>query len=438
MDNTKRSHLRKILLSAGSILTLGSAACPRAIDICGSRGGRWAGLRRHRKLLVFTFTVALLWWVTIVMAPQVVHAQDSKTEYQHVGVEQYLPVFLGQLNARLTHPLSWTSGQYTDFNIWKQKAHAKVRESLLLPPPPVPFDPVVIAVEDRGSYVAQKLVLNISGDSRVLGYLLVPKGKGPFPGALLLHDHGGKFDIGKEKVVKPFGESAERIGSSRKWVNENYGGRYFGDALARRGYLCFVTDALNWGDRGGAEHNGQAQLNTNLMHFGMSLAGLIAHEDLRAAKFLAAQPSVDTLRIAAVGLSMGSFRTWQVAALSNHITAGLAICWMTTISGQMVPGNNKTRSVSAATMIHPGLFWHLDYPDIASIACPKPMLFYNGLRDALFPVPTVEAAYAKMHAVWQSQDADDRLKTKLWDVPHEFNCEMQDEAFEWLDLQFQR
>ena len=66
------------------------------------------------------------------------------------------------------------------------------------------------------------------------------------------------------------------------------------------------------------------------------------------------------------------------------------------------------------------------------------MLFYNGFRDALFPVPSVEAAYAKMHAVWRSQDADDRLKTKLWDVPHEFNSEMQDEAFVWLDLQFQR
>jgi len=272
----------------------------------------------------------------------------------------------------------------------------------------------------------------------VLGYLLVPKGEGPFPGALLLHDHGAKFDIGKEKVVRPFDEPVERMESSRKWVNDAYGGRYIGDELAQRGYLCFVTDAMNWGDRGGAAYDGQAQLNTNLMHFGMSLAGIIAHEDLRAAEFLTAQPKVDTLRIAAIGLSMGSFRTWQVAALSDHITAGLAICWMTTISGQMVPGNNKTRSVSAATMTHPGLFWYLDYPDIASIACPKPMLFYNGLKDKLFPIPSVEDAYSKMHKVWQSQDVDDRLKTKLWDVPHEFNSEMQDEAFEWLDLQFNR
>jgi len=28
--------------------------------------------------------------------------------------------------------------------------------------------------------------------------------------------------------------------------------------------------------------------------------------------------------------------------------------------------------------------------------------------------------------------------TKLWDVPHEFNREMQEEAFQWLDQQLGR
>ena len=61
------------------------------------------------------------------------------------------------------------------------------------------------------------------------------------------------------------------------------------------------------------------------------------------------------------------------------------------------------------------------------------MLFYNGLKDGLFPVPSVRDAYAKMGRVWESQGAGERLTTKLWDVPHEFNLEMQEEAFTWLD-----
>lgn len=108
---------------------------------------------------------------------------------------------------------------------------------------------------------------------------------------------------------------------------------------------------------------------------------------------------------------------------------------MATVKGLMVPGNNQTRGQSAFTMTHPGLFNYLDYPDVASIACPKPMLFYNGEQDGLFPVPSVKEAYAKMRKVWESQNAGDHLVTKLWDVPHEFNRKMQEEAFEWLNQQ---
>jgi len=165
----------------------------------------------------------------------------------------------------------------------------------------------------------------------------------------------------------------------------------------------------------------------------MSFAGLIAHEDLRAAEFLATRPEVDGKRVAAMGLSMGSFRTWQVAALSDQIACGVAICWMATVKGLMVPGNNQTRGQSAFTMTHPGLFNYLDYPDIASIACPKPMLFFNGEQDGLFPVPSVREAYDKMRRIWASQGVSDRLETRLWNVPHVYNQQMQEEAFEWLD-----
>ena len=42
-----------------------------------------------------------------------------------------------------------------------------------------------------------------------------------------------------------------------EWVNQVYGGRFVGDQLAARGYVCLVYDALNWSDRGGAGFDGQ-------------------------------------------------------------------------------------------------------------------------------------------------------------------------------------
>lgn len=353
--------------------------------------------------------------------------------YQTNGIRDSLPVFRDALAERLTFPLSWLSGRFTDFDEWRSTARATVKECLLKPPPAAPFEPVVIAEQDRGSYTAREVVFSLTADSRVLGYLLVPKGQGPFPAVLLLHDHGARFDIGKEKVVEPWDDRPEKLESAREWVHKYYGGRFIGDELARRGYACFATDALNWSDRGGAGYEGQQALAANLLHLGMSWAGLIAWEDLRAAEFLATRPEVDGRRVAAMGLSMGCFRTWQVAALSDQVCAGVAVCWMATAKGLMVPGNNQTRGQSAYSMTHPGLFNHLDYPDVASLACPKPMLFFNGTQDKLFPVPSVQDAYTKMRKVWESQNAADRLVTKLWDVPHEFNAAMQDEAFAWLD-----
>jgi dienelactone hydrolase len=358
--------------------------------------------------------------------------------YQTRGIIRDLPVFMYAAKKRQTYPMSWLSGDETDFNQWKVKARNIFKSTWQTLPENIPYDPVLLDKQDRGSYIAEKIVLNITADSRILSYLLKPKGEGPFPAVLLLHDHSAIFDNGKEKVIKPWGISNERIASAKALVNKSYGNRFIGDELAKRGYVCFAIDALNWGDRGGGGMEGQQAIGSNMIHLGMSFAGLIAYEDLRSASFLASLPYVDKDRVAAMGLSMGAYRTWQIAAMSDIIKAGVAICWMATNEGLTSYFNNQTKGNSAFSMLHPGLFRYLDYPDVASMACPKPMLFFNGEKDKLFPIPAVKAAYSKMHRVWESQNVSDKLVTKFWPVPHEFNLEMQEEAFTWLDKQLDR
>ena len=81
----------------------------------------------------------------------------------------------------------------------------------------------------------------------------------------------------------------------------------------------------------------------------------------------------------------------------------------------------------------PGLRLYLDYPHIASLACPKPMLFINGEKDKLFPVPGVKKAFGIMRDVWKSQNASDDLFTELWDMPHECGPKAQDRLLEFFD-----
>jgi dienelactone hydrolase len=369
-----------------------------------------------------------------ILLPWFAHSQNGEdSTYQTNVIHDNLPSFYNIIQERLKYPFSWLSGNFNDFNSWRTTARSKVMECLLSRPPSIPYHPVVIAEQDRGSYVARKIVLNITADSRVLGYLLVPKGKGPFPAVLLLHDHGAKFDIGKEKMVEPFADSLRHMQSAREWVDKNYGGRFVGDELAKRGYVCFATDALNWSDRGGGGYEGQQAIASNLSNMGMSYAGLIAWEDINAADFLSTRPQVDSTKVIALGFSMGSFRAWQLAALSDRITGSVSICWFATRTGLLVPGGNLTRGQSSFTTTHPGLANYLDYADVAGIACPKPMLFFNGEQDKLFPAASVKEGYAKLHTIWDSQKAGDKLVTKFWNTGHIFNREMQDEVFQWLD-----
>jgi dienelactone hydrolase len=363
-------------------------------------------------------------------------AASAQTDWQTVGVRDSLPVFYEPMRDRLTFPLAWPKQHGKSFVTWKCEAQAKVRASWLSELPRCPMAPTIVATKKFEGYTSHKIAFNISADSRVLAYLLVPDGTGPFPAVLLLHDHGAEFRIGKEKVVRPWDDTPEKLELADKWADTCFEGRFVGEELARRGYVCLATDALNWSDRGGGGYDGQQAIASNLMQLGISYAGLISQEDLRAAEFLAMRPEVDSKRIAALGFSMGSNRTWHVAAMSDHIAAGMCICSMASLPELMAPGMNITKGQSSFTMLHPGLSLSLDIPDVASIACPKPMLFYNGRQDKIYPVPAVETAFKKMRTVWESQNAGGCLETKLWDVPHVFNVEMQNEAFAWLATQF--
>lgn len=367
----------------------------------------------------------------VVMATGMAANQD----YQKTGVtKDNLPAMSAQLKQRLTFPMGW-SPQVKDLAAWQKAGRAKLWELTWQTPDATPFAMQVIDETDRGSYVARKVVFNITADSRVAGLLLVPKGKGPFPAAVMYHDHGSKFDIGKEKWIQPWNDEA-RLASAQGWAKRFFSERFPGDELAKRGYVVFATDALGWGDRAGMTYDAQQALAANMFNMGSSMAGVMALEDTRAAEFVASLPEVNKAQVAAVGFSMGAFRAWQAAALSDAVKATVAVNWMATADGLMVPGNNQLRGGSAWQMLHPGVVHFMDYPDVASLAAPKPMLIYAGDKDGLFPLDSVNAAFSKMHSVWGAAKAEDRFESKIWPVGHVFEAAQQDYAYDWLDQQF--
>ena len=333
-----------------------------------------------------------------------------------------LPVYADSLIADLTYPLAWGNSDIKDFSTWRKTARQKVLDCMLTPPPAPAdgYDVKVLYEEQRDGYKARKITLRLSRYYTVPAYILIPDGKGPFPAVNVLHDHGAHLFIGKEKVVRPLAcEDSTVIKDAEEWL-AGYGNQFFGDYLAQHGYVVLATDAPMWGERGqkeGPRRDRYDMIAGNMMMYGVDLSAYMTYDDVSATDYLATMPEVDASRIGCTGWSMGAYRAWMLAALSDHIKASASVCWMVTTDEQMSMKYQRTENGGFANCL-PGLRRWLDYPHVASIACPKAMLFINGSQDKLFPVAGVEKAFQIMHEVWKSQGADENLETELWDMPH--------------------
>ena len=333
-----------------------------------------------------------------------------------------LPVYADSLLKDLTYPMAGGNSPIADFDSWREAARQKVFDCMLMPPPAAgDYNVKVLCEEQRDGYKARKIEIRLSRYYTVPAYLLIPDGKGPFPAINALHDHGAHLFIGKEKMIRPLAcEDSTVIKDADEWAAQLYEGQFVGDYLAKHGYVVFSADAPMWGERGqqeGPRRDRYDMIAGNMMMYGINLSAYMTYDDISGTEFLASLPEVDASRIGCMGCSMGAYRAWMLSALSDRIKAGAAICWMTTTADQLNFKYDRTENGGFANCF-PGLRRWLDYPHVASMACPKAMLFINGLQDKLFHEAGVRDAFATMHDVWHSQGADAMLETELWDMPH--------------------
>ena len=409
---------------------------------------------------IITYSIIALLQASVALAQTSVSLAKTSPKPKLQKREKYewqgeIPTYVETLKKELTYPMAWGNSPIRNFKKWKKAARAKVFECMMTPPKAAAaWDMEVLGEEQREGYKAQKIAFNINAYSRITAYLLIPDGgDGKFPAVVALHDHGAHLFIGKEKMIRPFFIASEeqdadgKISEKKKaanlevlddadaWVNLLYEGQYVGDYLAKHGYVVLSIDAPMWGERGrkeGVDRNKYDLIAGNMMMLGRDLSAFMTYDDIASTEFLASLPMVDAKRIGCVGCSMGAYRSWMLSALSDRIKTGASICWMITTDAQLTRRFGRKENGGFANCI-PGLRQYLDYPHIASLACPKPMLFINGTKDKLFPVPGVKDAFAEMYKVWKSQGADNLLDTELLDIPHSCGLKAQEKMLEFLD-----
>lgn len=365
-------------------------------------------------------------------------------------VGSLLPFIRSQLPERVS--LSFLNDRFTDLAVWKKEARGKLLELLHYAPPKCDPRPEVVSRADRGDYVQERVLFHTTPDVRVPAVVLVPKrATRPAPAVVALHDHGGFYLWGKEKLT----DNADEHPSLTAFKQQFYDGKAVAAELARQGYVVIVIDMFYWGERRllldddaadwrerpasltaerVREFNTRAGASEQLVArtifaAGFTWPGVMFWDDVRTVDYLLTRPEVDPKRIGCVGLSIGGLRACHLAALDERIQAAVVVGWMASFPAQLA---RHIRSSIGFTKLVPGLYRYLDYPDIASLALPRALLVINGSQDALFDLDGVKASFAKLAACYQKAGVPEKLRTRLYERPHEFNAAMQAEAWAWL------
>ncbi len=350
-------------------------------------------------------------------------------------------------------PLSFLRDEFRELPAWKPRARGKLLELLHYDPPRCDPRPEVVERVDQGEFVREEIVFNTTPDLRVPAFVLVPKGlTKPAPAVVVLHDHGGMYVWGKEKVVET-GPEHPVLADFKRTL---YAGKSIATELARRGYVVIAIDMFYWGSRRMlldddpadwreqpltlsaarvAEFNRRARdseplVGRTIYSAGFTWSGVMFRDDVRTVDYLVTRPEVDPGRIGCVGLSVGGLRSCHLAALDDRIKAAVVVGWMASYPAQL---QRHVKNTIGFTKLVPGLTRFLDYPDVASLAMPAALLVINGNRDRLFELDGVRHCFAKLGSCYAKASVPDRFRGRLYDAPHEFNAEMQDEAWRWLD-----
>ena len=339
---------------------------------------------------------------------------------------------------------------------WREKARARLLDCMAMPDSGgIPKAEVVNRVEFDGLSI-EHLRWQLPYGPPTEAMFLKPAGaKGRLPAILALHDHSGKKYFGHRKISRSSSEVDPLI---RQHVDDNYGGVWWANEMARRGYAVLAPDAFLFGSRRGrlphvprilsgllvegnpenandivAYNRWAAQhehvVAKSLLCAGTTVPGVVVGEDQRALDYLCSREDVDASHVGCCGLSSGGLRTLYLAGLDDRIAAACCVGMMTTWRDFCL-----NKSYTHTWMIYPpGLPRDLDYPEILGLRVPLPTLVQNAEHDQLYTMPEMKRADRMLSDVYKKAGVESHYQSAFYPGTHRFDLKMQAEAFTWLD-----
>ncbi|MPY90280.1 MAG: dienelactone hydrolase [Luteitalea sp.] len=308
---------------------------------------------------------------------------------------------------------------------WK-KQREKVRRIVLdclgeRPPRPSPLNVRTVAVDQKDGYRIEKFVFDNGVDSEVPGYLAIPDHRqGRLPAILTMHGRGSSKEnmFGYEPTSQDVAEM-----------------------LVKRGYIVLGIDNYLNGERKGTgpagalerEQTRDQEHSLVKLHLwlGRSLWGMMLRDEQIALDYLTSRPEVDPDRIGAQGMSMGSTRSWWLAAIDDRIKAVVGVACFTRYEDLIA-----TRALRAHGLYYfvPGILRHFDSEGVMALIAPRPFLALTGDRDGGSPpggMVKLEAILNRFYALYDTPEAFQSIVYP--ETGHVYNDEMKVKMVDWFD-----
>ena len=199
--------------------------------------------------------------------------------------------------------------------------------------------------------------------------------------------------------------------------------------FARNGFVCLVIDSLQLGEIEGIHHGTYRYKMWWWNSRGYTPAGVEAWNCIRALDYLETRSEVDKDRIGVTGRSGGGAYSWWLAALDDRIKAAVPVAGITDLQNHVVDGTVEGHC--DCMFIVNTYRW--DYPLVAALVAPRPLLISNSDKDDIFPLDGVLRVHQKVRDIYKLYNAEKNLGLQITEGPHNDTQELRIHAFVWFN-----
>lgn len=305
-----------------------------------------------------------------------------------------------------------------DWQAKREEYRRQLLEMLGLDPLPekTPLNTKITGKTEHEEFTVENLHFQSRPGLYVTGNLYVPKNLDkPAPAVLYVCGHA---------QVKKDG-----VAYGNKTAYQHHGGWF-----ARNGFVCLTIDTLQLGEIEGIHHGTYRYNMWWWLNRGYTPAGVEAWNCVRALDYLQSRPEVDGKRMGVTGRSGGGAYSWWIAAIDDRIQCAVPVAGITDLQNHVVDGVVEGHC-DCMFMLNT---YRWDYPRVAALVAPRPLLITNTDTDRIFPLDGVVRTFEKVRKIYALHNAADKVGLTIGPGGHKDTQDIQVDAFRWLNLHLKK